>query len=134
MNPSSPPTVLWPLVVFTLAALGVVGGMIGLSALLGERHRARSRNEPYESGVPPTGATGGRLSIRFYLVAVFFVIFDLEAVFLLAWAIAVEDAGWTGFVEIVVFVAILLVALLYLWRQGALDWGTRPGLRKEAAP
>lgn len=124
MSPSPPPAALWPLVVFAVAALGVVAGMIGVSAILGERHRARSTDEPYESGMPLTGHAEGRLSIRFYLVAVFFVIFDLEAVFLVAWAISVREAGWTGFVEILVFVTILLVALAYLWRQGALDWNT----------
>jgi NADH-quinone oxidoreductase subunit A len=71
-----------------------------------------------------------RLSVNFYLVAVFFVIFDLESVFIFAWAICVREAGWAGYVEIVVFVGILLAALAYLWREGALDWG--PDQRKRS--
>ena len=65
-----------------------------------------------------------RLSVEFYLVAMFFVIFDLEAVFLVAWAIAFRELGWVGYIEVVVFIGILLTPLVYLWRQGALDWGT----------
>ncbi|MCZ7626860.1 MAG: NADH-quinone oxidoreductase subunit A [Candidatus Methylomirabilis sp.] len=97
--------------------------MIGLSALLGQRHSETSTGEPYESGILSTGSARVRLSVKFYLVAVCFVIFDVEAVFLFAWAIALDDVGWTGFVEILIFVGVLIAALVYLWRLGALDWG-----------
>lgn len=115
---------IWRLGAYFLLAVGVVAGMIIVSALLGEHHRARARDEPYESGMIPTGGARVRFPIHFYLVAMFFVIFDLEAVYLFAWAVSVEEAGWTGFFEILVFVVILLAALVYLWRLGALDWGT----------
>ncbi|MDX1631992.1 MAG: NADH-quinone oxidoreductase subunit A [Thermoanaerobaculia bacterium] len=113
--------------------------MIGVSWLLGERHREPATDETYESGIASTGTARNPFSLHFYLIAVFFVIFDLEAVFLFAWAISVEKAGWVGFVEILVFVGILLAALVYLWRVGALDWGTirhlkEKGLRKEFSP
>ncbi|MGQ0722926.1 MAG: NADH-quinone oxidoreductase subunit A, partial [Candidatus Eiseniibacteriota bacterium] len=72
----------------------------------------------------PTGTPQGRLSVHFYLVAIFFVIFDLEAVFLYAWAVSARETGWFGYFEAVVFVVVLLLGLVYLWRQGALDWGT----------
>lgn len=101
--------------------------MVGASFVLGERHRERATGEPYESGIASTGSARMPFSIQFYLVAVFFVIFDLEAVFLVAWSVVVEEAGWTGFVEIAIFVGILLAALFYLWRLGALDWGPRRG-------
>lgn len=114
---------LWPLVVYFGAVMVVVGGMIGLSHVLGQRHQDRATGEPYESGIVSTGSARLRLSARFYLVALFFVIFDLEAVFLFAWAIAFRELGWVGYVEILIFVGILLAALVYLWRLGALDWG-----------
>src|SRR5437868_136324 len=97
---------LWPLLVFGGAILIVVGVMLGMPALLGERHgRKHSRrtelatNEPYESGIRPTGSTQIRLPIQYYLVAMLFVIFDLESVFLYAWAVAVRETGWPGFIE-----------------------------------
>ncbi len=115
---------LWPLGVYFGAVIVIVTGMVGLSAVLGERHQARARNQPYESGVIPTGSARTRFPAHFYLVAMLFVIFDLETIYLLAWAVAVREAGWLGFAEMAVFVLVLLAAWLYLWRVGALDWGT----------
>jgi NADH-quinone oxidoreductase subunit A len=103
--------------------------MLGLSWVLGERHRERETVEPYESGILVTGSARLRLSPKFYLVAMFFVIFDLEAAFILVWAVAARELGWLGYLEISVFVAILLGALGYLWRVGGLEWGPRPGKR-----
>ncbi|MDQ2695696.1 MAG: NADH-quinone oxidoreductase subunit A [Pseudomonadota bacterium] len=97
--------------------------MLGLSYVLGQRHRQQATAEPFESGIVPLGYGRFRLSAKFYLVAVFFVIFDLEAVFVFAWAAAFREAGWAGYIEILIFIAILLAALAYLWRLGALDWG-----------
>lgn len=115
---------LWPLAIHFAAVVVIVGGMLGLSFILGERHRDRARDEPYESGVLLTGSARVRFPAHFYLVAIFFVIFDLEAVFLFAWAVAVRELGWLGYAEILVFVGVLLAAWAYLWRIGALDWGT----------
>jgi len=114
---------IWPLVLYGAAVITIVAAMIGLSALLGQRHFERSTGEPYESGVLSTGTARVRLSVKFYLVGMFFVIVDVEAVFLFAWAVAIHELGWAGFVEIVIFIAVLLAALVYLWRLGALDWG-----------
>ncbi|MGH7230866.1 MAG: NADH-quinone oxidoreductase subunit A [Nitrospiraceae bacterium] len=122
---------VWPLAVYFAAVLIVVGGMFGLSHVLGERHdhkptrKFESTGRPYESGINPTGTAHLRFSIQYYLVAMLFVIFDLEAVFLYAWSVAVPESGWVGFAEMSVFVGILLIALVYLWRVGALDWGAR---------
>jgi NADH-quinone oxidoreductase subunit A len=113
----------WPFLVHVLAAALVVALMLGLSRLLGERHRERATAQPYESGVPPTPSTRGRVPSHFYLVAMLFVVFDVEAVFVFAWSVSARDAGWVGYVEIMIFVAVLLAALVYLWRSGALDWG-----------
>jgi NADH-quinone oxidoreductase subunit A len=116
--------VLWPLVLYFALVFVVVAVMLGLSYVLGERHSERATNEPYESGMPVTGSARLRFNVKFYMIAMFFVIFDLETVFLFAWVVAFREAGWAGYAEVVVFVAILLAALVYLWRIGALDWGT----------
>jgi NADH-quinone oxidoreductase subunit A len=95
--------------------------MAGISFLLGERHRERTTDEIYEGGIIGAGSSKIRYTSHFYLIAMFFVIFDLESIFLYAWAIAVPDLGWAGFFQILIFIFILLAALGYLWRMGALD-------------
>ncbi len=113
---------LWPLGLYFLIALVVAGSMIGLSFVLGERHSDRATGQPYESGIVSTGSARVRLSVKFYIVAMLFVIFDLEAVFIFAYAVAHEEVGWVGYAGLVVFVAVLGVALIYEYRMGALDW------------
>jgi NADH-quinone oxidoreductase subunit A len=123
---------LWPLAVYLAVVLFLVAAVLVVSYLLGQRHRERTTGEPYESGSPPTGSARLRFSVGFYLVAMFFVVFDVESIFLFAWAIAWRDVGWTGYIEVVIFVGILMAALVYLWRVGALDWraaGRRQNLR-----
>ena len=115
---------LWPMAVYFFAVLLVVGGMLLLSHILGERHWDRATGEPYESGIISTGSAHVRFDVKFYLVAMFFVIFDVEAVFIFAWAIALRELGWAGYIEALIFIGILVVALVYLWRTGALEWGT----------
>ncbi|MFA6135257.1 MAG: NADH-quinone oxidoreductase subunit A [Phycisphaerae bacterium] len=114
---------LWPLAAYFGAVVILATGILALSYVLGQRHNERSTGVPYESGIVSTGSARIRMPAEFYLVALFFVIFDLEAVFIFAWAIAARQLGWAGYVEIVVFVGVLVAALVYLWRQGALDWG-----------
>ncbi len=116
--------VLWPLALYFFAAIMIVGGMIILSHVLGQRHREKATGEPYESGIVSTGTAHLRFDVKFYLVAMFFVIFDLEAVFLFAWAVSLRQAGWSGYAEMLVFISILVAALIYIWRLGGLDWGT----------
>jgi NADH-quinone oxidoreductase subunit A len=116
--------IVWPLFLYAGLVILLTGAMLGLSYLLGERHKGRARGEPYESGIPPTGFARLRFDVKFYRVATFFVIFDLEAVFIFAWALSVRELGWPGYIEVLVFVGILVVGLIYLWRIGALDWGT----------
>jgi NADH-quinone oxidoreductase subunit A len=115
---------LWPLIVYFGAVLVVVGGMLGVSYILGQRHEGRETGEPYESGIRTTGSARLRLSANFYLVAMLFVIFDLEAIFIVAWAIGFREVGWSGYLGVLVFTVILVAALVYEWRQGALDWGS----------
>ncbi len=126
---------LWPLAVFMLSVLGLAVFMLGLSALLGERHRESATAEPYESGIVSTGSARMRFHAKFYLMAMFFVVFDLEAVFLYAYAVSFREAGWLGYGEMLVFVGVLALALFYLWRTGALEWGTpkqKPTAKKSA--
>lgn len=129
MNAATETPLLWPLVAYFAAVIGLVGAIVGLSSILGERHDERATGEPYESGVLATATARQRVSAKFYLVAVFFVIFDLEAVFIYAWAIGALELGWTGYVEILIFIGVLLAALVYLWRLGALDWSPRKSRR-----
>ena len=117
-------TSLWPLLVYFIAVVILAASMIGLSYLLGQRHKERATGEPYESGIASTGTAQVRFDVRYYLIAMFFVVFDLEAIFIFAWAVAVRELGWYGYLEILLFVGVLMASLVYLWRQGALDWGS----------
>src|SRR5512144_192338 len=116
-------TGLWPLIVYFAAVVCLVSIMVTLSYILGERHREKQTNEPYESGIASTGSARVRFDIKFYLIAMFFVIFDLEAVFIFAWAVSIRETGWTGYGEMLIFIGILAAALVYIWRLGALEWG-----------
>jgi NADH-quinone oxidoreductase subunit A len=113
---------MWTLGVYFVLVLLLVGGMLSVSYLLGQRHSDPATGSPYEGGILSAGSAHVRLSAKFYLIAMFFVVFDLEAVFLFAWAVAARSLGWPAFWESVVFVGILAAALIYLWRVGALDW------------
>jgi NADH-quinone oxidoreductase subunit A len=115
---------LWTFGVYFLLVLALVVGMLLVSYVLGQRHEEPATGSPYESGIVSTGSAHVRLSAKFYLVAMFFVIFDLEAVFIFAWAVAGRALGWTGYAEVLIFSGVLIAALIYLWRLGALDWGS----------
>jgi NADH-quinone oxidoreductase subunit A len=121
----------WAIAVYVVVTFAIIGIMLLGSWLLGGRAWGRAKEEPFESGVLGAGSPNLRLSAKFYLVAMFFVIFDLEAVFLFAWAIGLRESGWPGFIEATIFIAILVVSLVYLWRIGALEWAP-DGRRKLA--
>ena len=116
---------LWPLALYAALVFIITGSMLGISYLLGERHKERATDQPYESGIVSIGTARLKLSVKYYLVAVFFVIFDLEAAFIFAWAVAFRQLGWAGYLEVVIFVGVLLAGLVYLWRSGALDWSKK---------
>lgn len=124
---SATDTSLWPFLVYFIAVLLLVGTMLGLSFVLGQRRANHATNMPFESGVLSVGSAQMQLSVEFYLVAIFFVIFDLETVFIFAWAIAFFELGWEGFIAIALFIFILGVALVYELSTGALDWGIKRG-------
>ncbi len=125
--------VFWPMLVYLVAVVLLAATLIATSYVLGERHRERATDEAYESGIPPTGSARLRVSAKFYLMAMFFVIFDLGAAFVFAWAIEARRLGWSGYAGLVIFIGILVSGLLYLSRQGALDWGV-PSSRDPSEP
>lgn len=124
------PNPLWPLVAYAAILIVLMIGVLIATHVLGERHNAAAADEPFESGIVGVGNGRLRLSAKFYLIAMFFVIFDVESFFVFAWAIAFREVGWTGYVEMVIFIGILLAALAYLWRLGGLDWGPARPLRR----
>jgi NADH-quinone oxidoreductase subunit A len=113
----------WPFLIYSALVIIVVGVMLGLSHILGERHKEKLTDEPFESGMPPTGNARLRFSSHFYLIAIFFVIFDLDAVFIMTWAISFRELGIAGYIGIVVFIGILIAVLIYEIGIKALDFG-----------
>jgi NADH-quinone oxidoreductase subunit A len=116
----------WPLLAYFVFVVVLVAAVLGVSYLLGQRHSEPATGEPYEGGIVSEGSARVRFSVRYYLVAMFFVVFDLEAVFLFAWAGAARELGWAGYWAILLFVGMLGAALIYIWRVGALDWAVKP--------
>jgi NADH-quinone oxidoreductase subunit A len=112
---------LWTLPLYGALVIFVVLGMLLLSYFLGERRRKRTNDKPYESGVESTGSGGGRFDIQHYLVAMIFIIFDLESVYIVAWAVAFRGLGWAAYGGMIVFIGTLFAVLIYLGRVGALD-------------
>lgn len=116
---------IWPLLVYFGFVVVLVAIVLVVSHVLGQRHSELATGDPYEGGIVSQGSAHVRLSMRYYMVAMFFVVFDLEAVFIHAWAGAVREVGWAGYWGVVLFVATLAAALLYVWRVGALDWSKK---------
>jgi NADH-quinone oxidoreductase subunit A len=117
---------IWPLVAYFVFVVFLVAAVLTVSYLLGQRHSEPATGEPYEGGIVSEGSARVRLSVRYYMVAMFFVVFDLEAVFLFAWAGAARELGWAGYCEVLLFIGVLVAALIYLWKVGALDWAREP--------
>lgn len=122
----------WSLAIFILGVAGICAFMLFVPVWLGGRNWGRAKGEPFESGVVGRGSARLRFSAKFYLVAMFFVIFDVEALFLYAWAVSARESGWAGFIEVAIFILILLAGLIYLWRLGALEWAPEARRRRRA--
>jgi NADH-quinone oxidoreductase subunit A len=112
--------------------VGFAAVMIGLSVLLGPRNPTPEKLAPYECGMPAVGDARERHSVKFYLVAMIFLLFDIEIAFLYPWAVALRDLGWPGFVQLVTFFLVLTVGYVYVWRKGVLDWGPSRRERSDA--
>ena len=111
-----------PLAILFILALGVAFIAVALGHLFGPRHPTKRKSEPYESGMKPIGPGTRRMSVRFYLIAVLFILFDIEVVFFLPWAVVFRSMKAVGFVEMTIFIGILLVGFIYAWKKGALEW------------
>ena len=111
-----------PVLIAVIVALAFAGGTILLSSFIVPRRGGREKLSPYECGVDPLGTARERFSIKFYLVAVLFILFDIEAVFLYPWAVTFRDLGWIALVEMVLFIAVLFVGYIYILKKGALEW------------
>lgn len=122
---------VFSLSVFVLIVLALVAVLLFLCAWLGERKPDREKSRAYESGIIPTGSARLRYPVPFYLVAIFFLLFDVEGAFIFSWAVAWEQLGWEGWLQISFFIILLLLGLAYVWHKGGLAWG--PTSRKDAA-
>jgi NADH-quinone oxidoreductase subunit A len=120
--PENYPQIYFPVLVQVIIAAAVAAGLIGASSLLGKRMRSPQKDTPYECGMPPVGSAHERFSVKFYLVGMIFILFDIEAVFLYPWAVVFRELKMFAFVEMAVFVALILIGYFYVWKKGALDW------------
>ena len=121
-----------PLLIHFVVAGAVAGGMVVLSWIIGYRRPTAAKMSPYECGMAPVGDAQARFSVKFYLVAMLFILFDIEAVFLYPWAVILKDQlKMFGFLEMFVYILIFLVGLFYIWKKGALDWGNPSAKRGE---
>jgi len=115
--------VTWFPILVTLVVAGiVVGVMVNINAWIGPTRVSTVKMETFECGNPPSGSAWGRFSVRFYLTALLFLVFDVEVIFLYPWAVELRELGMFGFIEALIFIAILFVGLIYAWERGALDW------------
>jgi NADH-quinone oxidoreductase subunit A len=114
---------IFSLVIFALMVTAVVGLLLFIASWLGEKKPNTEKLRPYESGIIPTGSARLRYPVPFYLVAIFFLLFDVEAAYIFSWAIAWEKLGWAGWLRISFFIVVLILGLVYVWKKGGLEWG-----------
>jgi NADH-quinone oxidoreductase subunit A len=122
--PTTYPETYFPVLVQTVLAILVAGALITLSFVLGKRVKDRVKDSPYECGIAPTGSARERFSVKFYLVAIVFILFDIEAVFLYPWAVIYRELKMFAFVEMLLFIAVVVCGFFYVWKKGALDWSS----------
>jgi NADH-quinone oxidoreductase subunit A len=130
--PTSYPELYFPVLLQVVIAMAVATLMLGLSYILGKRVRDRVKDMPYESGMVPTGDARHRFSVKFYLVGMLFILFDIEAIFLYPWAVVYRELKMFAFVEMLVFVILILCGFFFIWKKGALDWSysDRPEVKR----
>ncbi len=120
--PTSYTELYFPVLVQALVAMLLAAGLLGASSVLGKKVRNRVKDTPYESGMQPTGDARQRFSVKFYLVAMLFILFDIEAVFLYPWVVVYRELRMAAFVEMLIFMVLILSGLFYTWKKGVLDW------------
>ena len=128
--PTSATEVYFPVLLQALVAMLLAAGLITVSYFLGKRVKNRVKDMPYESGIVPTGDARQRFSVKFYLVGMLFILFDIEAIFLYPWAVVYRELAMPGFVEMLIFVILILSGFFYIWKKGALDWSGADSRRK----
>ena len=122
--PTSYTELYFPVLVQAFIAMALAAGLLGASYLLGKKVRNRAKDMPYESGIVPTGDARQRFSVKFYLVAMLFILFDIEAIFLYPWVVVYRELKMFAFVEMLIFVILILSGFFYIWKKGALDWSS----------
>jgi len=129
--PTSYAETYFPVLIQILIAIAVAGGMIGASAVIGRRVRDTAKSTPYESGMIPVGNARERFSVKFYLVAMVFIVFDIETIFLYPWAVVFRELRLFAFFEMLLFILLVLCGFFYIWKKGVLDWSA--GERRQEA-
>jgi len=129
--PTSYPQIYFPVLIQVLIAMAIAGGLVAASSLLGKRARSPLKDSPYESGMAPVGSASERFSVKFYMVGMIFILFDIEAVFLYPWAVVYRQLKIFGFFEMFIFVALVLIGFFYVWKKGALDWSLSADQKRE---
>ena len=132
--PTSYPETFFPVLVQIVIAVAIATALISFSFFLGKRVKDKVKDSPYECGIAPTGSARERFSVKFYLVAIVFILFDIEAVFLYPWAVVYRDLKMFGFVEMLVFIVLILSGFFYIWKKGALDWSVEEPAKLETTP
>jgi NADH-quinone oxidoreductase subunit A len=127
--PKSYTELYFPILLQAVIAMGLAAGLLTVSYLLGKKVRNRVKDMPYESGIVPTGDARHRFSVKFYLVGMLFILFDIEAIFLYPWAVVFKQLKMFGFLEMLVFVVLILAGFFFVWKKGVLDWA-----HNDAAP
>ncbi len=120
--PQSYPEIYFPILLQAALAVAIAGGALAASQILGRRVQNKVKNQPYECGMTPVGDARGRFSVKFYLVAMVFILFDVEIVFLFPWAVVFRELRLYGFFSMLVYMIVILAGFFFLWRKGALDW------------
>ena len=129
--PTSYPETFFPVLVQIVIAVAIATALISFSFFLGKRVKDKVKDSPYECGIAPTGSARERFSVKFYLVAIVFILFDIEAVFLYPWAVVYRDLKMFGFVEMLLFIVLILSGFFYIWKKGALDWSVEEPTKTE---
>jgi len=129
--PESYHQIYFPILLQILIAMAVAGGMLAGSYSLGKRVRSAVKSQPYECGIVPTGSARERFSVKYYLVAMVFILFDIEAVFLYPWAVVYRELKLFAFTEMLIFVLLVLCGFFYIWKKGALDWSAGASSEKQ---
>lgn len=126
--PTTYPDTFFPVLVQIALAMLIAAALVTLTFVVGKRVKSKVKDTPYECGMVPTGTARERFSVKFYLVAIVFILFDIEAVFLYPWAVVYRELKMFAFVEMLLFVVLIISGFIYIWKKGALDWSSEvPG-------